>query len=386
MVWSNYFYSVLIHKQRIHIPVLSIIILFTLFLSNNDRLFANSEWRQANLPMNWSFPRDYGAHPEFRTEWWYFTGNLADTKGNKYGYQLTFFREGLSHKPDNTDNPWVLKDLYFAHFAITDVTGKRFFYYDRISRTGPKLAGASKNKLEVWLLNWSVRQIENRFQIYAKNNETEITLLLSVDRPLILHGNNGLVQKGDSKGQASYYYSHTHLNTKGILKTPLSTAAIQVSGISWFDHEFGSNQLSSYQTGWDWVSLHLSDERDLMIYFIRRIDGTTESVSSGTLVNKFGHITHITHSQMRIDVLDHWKSNKSGALYPSRWRIRIPLEGIELTVSPLFADQELITTKSTNITYWEGAVEGNGTSNGKVIHANGYIELTGYARVLGGLF
>jgi len=123
-----------------------------------------------------------------------------------------------------------------------------------------------------------------------------------------------------------------------------------------------------------------------MIYFIRRIDGTTESVSSGTLVNKFGHITHITHSQMRIDVLDHWKSNKSGALYPSRWRIRIPLEGIELTVSPLFADQELITTKSTNITYWEGAVEGNGTSNGKVIHANGYIELTGYARVLGGLF
>jgi predicted secreted hydrolase len=383
---SNYLRNILIGKHKSYILIASITILLILFLSNNSFVFANNDWKQANLSRNWSFPRDYGAHPEFRTEWWYFTGNLFDIKGNKYGYQLTLFRNGLSNAIGSTNNPWILKDLYLAHFAITDVAGKCFFYDDRISRTGPNLAGASTKKLEVWLLNWSVRQVGNSFQIYAKNNKAEIILLLSVDKPVVLHGNKGLVQKGDHEGQASYYYSHTHLSTKGSLKTPLSTTAVQVSGISWFDHEFGSNQLNPNQAGWDWISLHLSDERDLMIYSIRRIDGTIESASSATIVNRLGQTTHITHSQMRINVLDYWKSSKSGAHYPSRWKISIPSEGIQVTVAPLLADQELITPQSTNITYWEGAVEGNGTSHGKAIHATGYIELTGYAKFLGGLF
>ena len=188
------------------------------------------------------------------------------------------------------------------------------------------------------------------------------------------------------EGQASYYFSYTDLEAKGVMKTPGSQASIRVDGISWFDHEFGSNQLTPNQVGWDWFSLHLSDGQDLMIYFLRRKDGTVEPSSSGTLVTRSGEGIHLKLSDINVEVVGYWKSPKSGGRYPSRWRIKVPSARIEMEIGSLVPSQELLTEGSTGVIYWEGAVAGKGTSAGKPITSEGYVELTGYAGSLGGLF
>jgi predicted secreted hydrolase len=159
-----------------------------------------------------------------------------------------------------------------------------------------------------------------------------------------------------------------------------------VNGVSWLDHEFGSNQLTPEQVGWDWFSLHLSDGQDLMIYFLRRKDGTMEPSSSGTLVTQSGGSIHLKLSEIKVEILDFWRSPKSGGKYPSRWKVKIPMAKMELEINPLVPSQELITEGSTGVTYWEGAVAGKGTAAGKLITCEGYVELTGYAGSLGGLF
>jgi predicted secreted hydrolase len=195
-----------------------------------------------------------------------------------------------------------------------------------------------------------------------------------------------LSKKGSNEGQASYYFSHTDLATRGSIRTPLSQTEIPVTGTSWFDHEFGSNQLTSDQVGWDWFSLHLSDGHDLMLYVLRRKDGSVEPTSSGTLVSPSGKATHLKLSEINIEILDTWKSPRSGGRYPSRWRLRIPTVGIDLLISPSVASQELLTEGSTGVVYYEGAIEGKGTSGGKEVMAEGYVEMTGYAGSLAGLF
>jgi predicted secreted hydrolase len=342
-------------------------------------------WKQADAPRVWRFPRDHGAHPSYRTEWWYFTGNLRDGDGNRYGYQLAFFRQGIRPVPSDPRNPWSIRDLYLAHFAITDVSAGRFITDERVSRTGPGLAGARTDELSVRLLDWSAKGVGNRIVLKAKSTEVGLCLDLTPLKTVVTHGENGLSRKGDQAGQASYYVSCTDVRTAGWLKKTGASIAATVRGVSWFDHEFGSNQLTADQSGWDWFSLHLTDGTELMLYLLRRVDGSVEPASSGTLVEKTGVSRHIALSQIKVEVLDHWKSNKSGGLYPSRWRIRIPPEGVELIVSPLLSNQELLTPGSTGITYWEGAVDGRGTSRGRSITCEGYVELTGYAGKLGGI-
>jgi predicted secreted hydrolase len=343
-------------------------------------------WLHADQPRVWRFPRDHGAHPDYRTEWWYFTGILRDQNNKLYGYQLTFFRHGLTRSSGKRTNVWSVSDLFLAHFAITDVTGKRFFVDERVSRTGPGLAGASLDGMKVWILDWSIYEKNSTIYLKAKSVLTEIELRLVPRKPLVLHGNRGLSRKGDRPGQASYYVSYTDLETTGSLKLPGSPGALSIHGVSWFDHEFGSNQLTKEQIGWDWYSLHLSDGRDLMLYLLRRVDGTIEPASSGTVVGKTGTPHHIVLSDLQISVLERWRSPASGATYPSKWRIVIPSEAIDLSVAPMAADQELRTQASTGVTYWEGAVQGTGMSEGRPIVAEGYIELTGYAGKIGGLF
>jgi predicted secreted hydrolase len=345
-----------------------------------------ADWQQAEKPRHWSFPRDHGAHPACRTEWWYFTGNLEDDEGSRYGYQLTFFRQGIRPHPADPQSPWSLRDIYFAHFTVTDVKVRRFMADERASRAGPGLAGARTNGLDVWLLGWSARQKEGRIILNASNTRVELKLDLAPTKPLVMHGEIGLSRKGDAPGQASYYVSYTHLTTTGLLKVSTDSPPIKVKGTSWFDHEFGSNQLRASQAGWDWYSLHLSDGRDLMLYALRRVDGSVEPASSGTVVDAKGGTRHLTLSQIQTEVLDQWRSARSRAVYPSRWRIRIPSEGIDLTISPVLSDQELLTPGSTGVTYWEGAVQGRGTSRGQTVTAEGYVELTGYTGKLGGLF
>lgn len=360
--------------------------LLSLFLSHeNLRTAYASEWKQAIGPWKWVFPRDHGSHPEFRTEWWYFTGNLKDPSEKRFGYQLTFFRQGVFLKTKNSTS-WSIRDLYLAHFALTDVSSNQFWYAERLSRPGPGLAGAALDGMNVWLLNWVAQMGGHRIKIGARHQGMELSLNLVPRKPLVFHGKNGLSQKGPKEGQASYYFSYTNLATEGVIKTPLSPSSIPVKGTSWFDHEFGSNQLSPDQVGWDWFSLHLSDGQELMVYFLRKKDGTTEPSSSGTLVTPSGNAIHLKRSDISLEVLDYWKSPKSGGRYPSRWRMKVPSAKIEMELSALVSSQELLTEGSTGVIYWEGAVSGRGTAGGKPITCEGYVEMTGYAGSLGGIF
>jgi predicted secreted hydrolase len=343
-------------------------------------------WRQAIGPWKWAFPRDHGSHPDFRTEWWYFTGNLADLSGKRFGYQLTFFRQGIVFEAKDPGNPWSIRDLFPGHFTLTDVSSGLFWYGERLSRSGPGLAGASEDRMDVRLLNWFATMKNNVIRIGARHSAMELFLELTPRKPLVFHGQNGLSQKGPNEGQASYYFSYTDLATQGWIKTPSSQARVQVSGTSWFDHEFGSNQLASNQVGWDWFSLHLSDGQDLMIYFLRRSDGSVEPTSSGTLVSPNGKVLPLKLSEIAVEVLERWKSPKSGGRYPNRWKIRVPSAGIDILLSTLVSGQELVTEGSTGVVYWEGAVEGKGRSEGKEIRCEGYVEMTGYAKALAGLF
>jgi predicted secreted hydrolase len=344
------------------------------------------KWRQAAGPWKWVFPRDHGAHPEFRTEWWYFTGNLRDSSQRRFGYQLTFFRQGVVFEAKEPSSPWAIRDVYLAHFTLTDVTAGRFQYAERVSRKGPGLAGADEKGMHVWLLNWMAKTEGKKISLEARQQGMELSLDLVPQKPLVFHGKNGLSQKGPATGQASYYYSYTDLETHGLIKTGQSQTPFRVNGVSWLDHEFGSNQLTPEQVGWDWFSLHLSDGQDLMIYFLRRKDGTVEPSSSGTLVTRSGASTHLRLSEIKVEILDTWKSPKSGGTYPGRWKVKIPTAKIEMEINPLVPSQELLTEGSTGVTYWEGAVAGKGTSAGKPVTCEGYVELTGYAGSLGGLF
>lgn len=348
--------------------------------------FAGEQWRQAVGPWNWSFPRDHGAHPEFRTEWWYFTGNLRDAAGNRYGYQITFFRQGVRLRASEPGNPWSLRDLYPAHFALTDARNGAFHYAEQITRSGPGLAGAATGGMNVWNLGWSAKMEGNRIRIRARHGEMDLGLELTPRKPLVLQGDRGLSRKGPGRGQASYYYSFTDLATKGTIRTPGTEMPVPVDGVSWFDQEFSSNALTKDQVGWDWFSIRLSDSRDLMLYFLRKSDGTVEKESSGTLVEADGRSRTLKLGEIGVEVLATWTSPKSGGRYPGRWRIRIPAAGIDLELMPLVAGQELITEGSTGVTYWEGAVDGKGSSAGSAVTCEGYVEMTGYAGSLGGIF
>jgi len=343
-------------------------------------------WRLAVGPRAWQFPRDHGAHPDYRTEWWYFTGNLADAAGGRYGYQLTFFRQGLGRAAADPGNPWSLRDVYLAHFALADIRKGSFWFAEQLSRSGPELAGARTGGLDVWCLQWSARMAGRTITLAARKDGRELSLELTPRKPPALHGLNGLSRKGEGTGQSSYYYSFTDLETRGTIRTGQTGAAVPVSGTSWFDQEFGSNQLAGDQIGWDWFGVHLSDGRDLMLYFLRKRDGSREAASSGTLVETTGRTRHLALAEIGVEVLSHWKSEKSGGRYPSRWRIRIPSAGIDLTLATSIPAQELDTGGSTGVVYYEGAVGGQGLSAGRPVTVEGYVEMTGYAGSLGGLF
>jgi predicted secreted hydrolase len=352
-------------------------------------------WRTADGPRTWMFPKDYGAHPAYKTEWWYFTGNLAGPAGEKYGYELTFFRNGVRAAPSDPANPWSIRDLFLAHFTLTDVAGETFHAEDILSRSGPDLAGARTESLDVWIGDWSARMKDGAISLRARRRGWEIALELAPRKPVVLHGRSGYSRKGPGNGQASYYSSLTDLDTQGAIAFG-GGGRKTVRGRSWFDHEFGSGFLAEDQVGWDWFGLHLSDGRDLMIYLLRRKDGSIERASAGTLVAPDGSARPLALRgdrergddtiEFSVTTLDRWRSPKSGGTYPSRWRIKIPSEEIDLLVAPLVAAQELLPVTLPNLIYWEGAVAGTGTVRGRPAACEGYAELTGYAGSLRGAF
>ena len=343
--------------------------------------FAHAQEFERALPgRTFSFPRDHYSHPQFRTEWWYYTGHVRSQDGRSFGYQLTFFRTEL-RKERVGRSKWTLKSLYFAHFALTDENKKAFLFREKISRGALGQAGAATDRLHVWVEDWTLKGDGADHLLEANDLSMAIRFRLTPLKPPVVNGINGVSQKAEGKGYASHYYSMTRMRTRG--EMTINGKVLAVEGISWMDHEFGSNQLQSYQVGWDWFSIQMENNTELMLYVIRHRDGKPDPYSSGTLTYPDGTSRHVRLEEFDIRVLKTWKSPKTGARYPARWRIQVPQWNINLIVTPTVADQELITRESTRITYWEGSVKVEGRYQGKPISGVGYVELTGYAESLG---
>ncbi len=343
-----------------------------------------SGFARVTRPRPFTLPRDHGPHFEYQTEWWYFTGNLAATDGRQFAFQLTFFRRGLTPGPPPGGPGLSSNQVYFAHFAITDVAAGRHVAAERFSRGAGGLAGATGEPFAVWLEGWRAESLNrdgSQVRLVASDAETGLSLDLELTarKPLVAHGDRGLSPKSDEPGNASYYVGYTRLAARGRLGV---AGVAAVAGEAWFDHEWSTSALGPGAVGWDWFSLQLDDGRELMLFRIRREDGSVEPVSGGTLVERDGRARRLMRDDASIDVLDHWTSPRSGGRYPSRWRVRVLSAGVDLMVEPWLADQEM----RTSFAYWEGAVHVAGRCRATTCSGQGYVELTGYARSMQGLF
>ncbi len=324
-----------------------------------------------------TFPADFGAHPDFRTEWWYYTGNLSTPNGRPFGFELTVFRVGLVSPtidmPD--DSAWYGDSLYFAHFALSDIAANEFHAYERYSRPGPGLAGAQASPYRVWLEDWNITETgKDTYRLQAAQGEIAIDLNLTDEMGIILHGEDGYSRKGQEVTNASYYYSQPRLRAEGTVHVQGETH--QVNGLAWKDHEFSTGILDKEQIGWDWFSLQFDDGKALMLFQLRETDGKTSDSSSGTFIQDSGESQPLKNEDFSITVLDQWRSPHTGGVYPSAWRVQLEEPACQLEISPWMADQEV---NFPAVTYWEGAVRFVGTCAGKPVSGNGYIELTGYA-------
>ena len=390
-------------KVSIGILLLSALILAAFLLSANHagdvqaRLITQetqidaSGFEEAKNVRPFVFPDDHGAHPNYQTEWWYYTGNLVAKNGQRFGYQLTFFRRALlpEEKVARRESSWGTNQAYLAHFAITDVQQGKHYAFERLSRGAAGLAGAQTIPFQVWLEDWQVQETQSplecattpcTYKLFAAQETVELELTLSDQKGPILQGEQGLSRKGNQTGQASYYYSLTRLKTEGTVK--IEDQDYAVNGWSWMDHEFSTSALTEEQIGWDWFSIQFNDNSELMLFQIRRQDGSIDPYSSGTFIADDGRTTRLTQDDFTIQVDDTWKSPHNQAVYPSAWQIQIPSLDLILKIQPLLADQEM----NLSYSYWEGSVEIEGQRGQQILSGYGYIELTGYSGSMGGEF
>lgn len=349
-------------------------------------------------PRELEFPRDHGPHPDFRTEWWYVTGNLTASDGRDFGFQLTIFRSALAPHPPAIRSAWATNQAYMAHFALTDVAGGRFRAHERFARGAAGLAGATAAPFRVWLENWEISgasapppraagqsdtaaggsaPADDVFPLRLRAHEGDalLDLVLEPEKPLVLQGERGLSRKGPERGNASYYYSYTRLGTRGTLAFEGDTLAVE--GLAWLDREWSTSALGQEIVGWDWLALQLSDGWDLMLYRLRRADGSADRLSAGVLVDPAGRATSLgADVAAGLESTGSWSSPVDGTRYPAGWRVRVPSRGWDLEVEPRLADQELTLA----FRYWEGAVSVRGVGEGGArVTGRGYVELTGYA-------
>ena len=343
-------------------------------------------YARATKVHDFTFPEDHGPHPDFKTEWWYFTGNLQAQSGRRVGYELTIFRVAMT-PPDSGGSPirrastnpadtssWAAKQFYMAHFAVSDIAGEEIHTFERFSRGAAGLAGAQADPFRVWLEDWSMTGVqEGAFPMRIRAAEDDIAIDLTVDptKPRVLQGDRGLSQKGPGEGNASYYYSYTRLATDG--QVVIESDTLSVTGQSWMDREWSTSALGENQVGWDWFALQLDDGRDLMYYQIRQQDGTPSPFTEGVLVGEDGSATRIERDDVTLEVLDTWTSPRGGT-YPTKWRMQIPEADLDLTITAFFEAQEM----DVSVRYWEGAVRIEGTADGAPVSGVGYVEMTGY--------
>jgi predicted secreted hydrolase len=332
-----------------------------------------------------AFPADYGPHPDFQTEWWYYTGNLDADGGRHFGYQLTFFRRALLPSQERIARPsnWATQAVYMAHLAISDVSAGRFDYEERFGRGAAGLASAQATPYRVWLEDWSVGDVggaEPARQLKADGAHAQLDLRLVALTDPVLHGDAGYSRKGSERGNASYYYSLPRLESSGVIAVAGRTYAVK--GMSWMDHEFSTAALAGEQVGWDWFALQLDDGHALMVFRLRRADGSLDAGAAGTWVDAAGKALPLQPDEFSIESQGTWRSPHSGATYPAKWSIRVPPADLVLDVEPYLADQEL----RVSFTYWEGAVRVSGRRAGRAVQGQGYVELTGYAGSMRGQF
>jgi predicted secreted hydrolase len=345
-------------------------------------LFLSAFWLLASdfapaLPgYEFQFPRDHRTHDEYRTEWWYYTGHLRAENGHRYGFEVVFFRVGVAPPGEHSQSEWDLRNLAITHFAITDIDGQQFRYAEKLNRQSPFTASAAAGFLDVFNEGWSATTMaDGAWHIVAFSGSDSVDLVMRSRKPPAIHGENGISVKAEGVGYASHYYSMTRLDVVG------SVNRQRCRGIAWMDHEFGSSKLRENQQGWDWFCIQFDNDSELMLYQIRRNDGTPDVTSSGSLITPDGSVIHIRREQMIIAPTGRWSSPRSGTTYPMGWKVSVPAFAIAVELKPAMRNQELTTT-STNVTYWEGAVDVSGTFRNAAVWGVGYVEMTGYARAL----
>ncbi|MEL7407991.1 MAG: lipocalin-like domain-containing protein, partial [Cyanobacteria bacterium J06558_2] len=340
---------------------------------------SESSFSRVYEPQEMLFPRDLGSHDDYQTEWWYYTGNLESDSGRPFGFQLTIFRRALT--PDtavfNESSSWRSNQVYFAHFTVSDVEEESFYFKERFSRGAAGLAGAKASPYQVWLEDWSATEIApGQVQLVAKTDDVALNVTLQETFPPILQGDRGYSVKGPEPGNASIYYSIIQQQTEGTVTVGEETYA--VTGLTWKDHEYSTSSLSPGTLGWDWFSLQFDQGTALMLYVLRKEDGTIAPSSAGNFISREGEVIPLKSDDWQLEVLDTWKSPTSKGEYPSQWKLSIPQLDLTLTGKPMMANQEL----NLSTTYWEGAVEFQGQQQEQSVQAKGYVEMTGYTKGL----
>jgi len=343
----------------------------------------SDDWRLALPGWKYSFPNDHGNHPDFKTEWWYFTGNLKSEDGKEFGYQLTFFRQGVRPPSDRlpATSRFVVDHIQFVHFAISDVSRGQFYFHQDLTRGAFGESGFNHDNRLTWVEENALELLpDGGFRIVGTGAEKSIDLILKPAKPVVFHGSDGVSQKAAGPGRASHYYSYTRLITTGQVQIGDDTFSVQ--GLSWYDHEWATNQLTAEQQGWDWFSLQFDDGSELMLFQIRTKDGGRDSFSGGTFIHADGTTTAVKDADFVLTPGRTWKSNASGANYPVTWKLEIKSLDLKLDISARLDSQELVLTP---ISYWEGSIQADGTRGGRRVTALGYLEMTGYAGPIVGM-
>ncbi len=337
-----------------------------------------AQYEMALPGYHYQFPRDHFNHPNYRTEWWYYTGNLKSADGHRFGFELTFFRQGVSRDHPKTSD-WDIQDIYLAHLALSDLDGGHFYRTQRTNRAGPGLAGASEQLAKVWNGNWQVQWTNGEQQLQAITDNFALRFAMRSRKPPVIHGKNGVSQK--SAGQASHYISFTRLLASGSIE--LNGKTYQVEGTAWMDHEFFTHMMEANRSGWDWLSLQFDDNTELMLYRFRHWDGSVDPFSAGTYVDAEGQSTFLGVSDFSMQPgAQSYTSPDTHAVYPIAWQVAVPSLRLDLRVTTPLSSQELVTPGNAGLSYWEGAITINVTRNGAPAKGVGYLEMTGYARPL----
>lgn len=354
-----------------------------LSMSNPNKMF-----KRVLEPMEFQFPGDHLAHPDYKTEWWYFSGNVNTSVNDEieraFAYQFTLFRFALEPEVEQKkDSLWRTNTIYMAHLALTDLNQKQYYQQERFSREALGLAGASQNNdgtLQFWLNHWQAKSLYPEqllpLKLKLKGNKFALDFQLDAVKPVVLQGENGFSQKSQQAGNASYYYSYTRLATQGTITLGQHTYPVQ--GLSWLDREWSTSSLGVDQQGWDWFSLQLDDGSDLMLYQMRKKDGTKDSFSSASFVDIKGQSQRLLATEFNMWPVEFWRSPDSGIRYPVKWQIEVPKYKLSLTVQAVVNAQEWSKKKDASFNYWEGAVVIEGFKDRQEISGSGFLEMTGY--------